>query len=71
MFSPDPPNIYQMMVVPFIRYKQLSILPYPFKYVREYENMNKLSDDDKGEDDLETADPGEKNNQRTLDFWFD
>lgn len=68
--DPVPSIIYQMMVVPFVRFKQLSVLPYPFKYIREYESMHRLSDDDKGVDDTETSDPGENKSKDTLDYWL-
>lgn len=68
--DPIPKIIYQMMVVPFVRFKQLSVMPYPFKYIHEYEGMNGLSDDPKGAGEVEIVDPGEAPNRVTLDMFF-
>ncbi|MDO5862445.1 MAG: hypothetical protein Q4Q58_06620, partial [Thermoplasmata archaeon] len=43
--GPDlPPVFFDMLHVPFVRYNQLTVVPYPFKYLREYMYLNGLED---------------------------
>ena len=39
----EPPAVlFDMLQVPFVRYKRMTTVPYPFKYLREYELMQGL-----------------------------
>ena len=37
-----PQGIFDMMLAPFVRLKRLTIIPYPFKYLREFEQTHGL-----------------------------
>lgn len=34
-------SLVPLMSVPFVRNNQLTVIPFPFKYLREYININK------------------------------
>lgn len=70
-----PETFFDMLQVPFVRFKRLTMVPYPFKYLREYERMLGVEDMMRryeGESEAEPQEPEEGVTQLILDdFLFD
>ena len=43
-FEPLPEYQLELMLAPFVRYLGMTVIPYPFKYLHEYEHMYGLED---------------------------
>lgn len=42
--EPYPDYLLELMLAPFVRYMGMTVIPYPFKYLHEYERMNDMEE---------------------------
>ncbi len=66
--EPLPEYMLELMLAPFVKYMGMTVIPYPFKYLREFENMHGLEDYHPENDENEGG--GERVKQMTI-FDFD
>lgn len=65
-FEPLPEYQLELMLAPFVRYLGMTVIPYPFKYLHEYEHMYGLEDYIPESDEDEDDGSGEKVKQMSI-----
>ena len=66
--EPMPEYQLELMLAPFVRYLGMTVIPYPFKYLHEYEHMYGLEDYVPEADEDEGS--GERNKQMSIFDFF-